>query len=353
MLRKSRRIGQQVEKIVLSSPEVESVFTIAGFQGEPNSGKVYVKLKKERSLTTAQIQEQTRTALSELEKVTISVEDIPFVETGAGKPFEIMLLADNREILHKSATEIKTQIEKIPGFVDITITSQFQNFDNPMEITRRGLKQVVYITANLSDSLGLADAINLAFAVAQPILPDGVELDLGGDSLRVGEVFGSFGVTLGLSIVCMLTVLFLLFGRLLEPLVVGLCLPLSIVGAMLGLLVTQSDFGVISLLGLIFLLGLLDKNALLLMDYINQLRQSGLDRTEAILVTGVVRLRPILMTTSSTVLGMLPIALGLGAGAELRQPLAVAIIGGLITSSLLSLVVVPVLYTLLEDWWGK
>ena len=89
------------------------------------------------------------------------------------------------------------------------------------------------------------------------------------------------------------------------------------------------------------------------MDYINQLRQSGLDRTEAILVTGVVRLRPILMTTSSTVLGMLPIALGLGAGAELRQPLAVAIIGGLITSSLLSLVVVPVLYTLLEDWWGK
>ncbi|MDE5109741.1 MAG: efflux RND transporter permease subunit, partial [Trichodesmium sp. St7_bin2_1] len=353
LLRKSRRIGQQVEKIVLSSPEVESVFTIAGFQGEPNSGKVYVKLKKERSLTTAQIQEQTRTALSELEKVTISVEDIPFVETGAGKPFEIMLLADNREILHKSATEIKTQIEKIPGFVDITITSQFQNFDNPMEITRRGLKQVVYITANLSDGLGLADAINLAFAVAQPILPDGVELDLGGDSLRVGEVFGSFGVTLGLSIVCMLTVLFLLFGRLLEPLVVGLCLPLSIVGAMLGLLVTQSDFGVISLLGLIFLLGLLDKNALLLMDYINQLRQSGLDRTEAILVTGVVRLRPILMTTSSTVLGMLPIALGLGAGAELRQPLAVAIIGGLITSSLLSLVVVPVLYTLLEDWWGK
>ncbi|MGD1704985.1 efflux RND transporter permease subunit [Dapis sp. BLCC M229] len=351
LLRKSRRIAQQIEKIVLSSPEVESVFSIAGFQGEPNRGKVYVKLKKERSLTTTQVQEQTRSALSELEKVTVSVEDIPFVETGAGKPFEIMLLGDNREILHNTATEIQTQIQKIPGFVDITITSQFQNFDNPLEITRRGLKQVVYITANLSDGLGLADAINLAVDVAQPILPDGVELDLGGDSLRVGEVFGSFGVTLGLSVVCMLTVLFLLFGRFLEPLVVGLCLPLSIVGAMLGLLVTQSDFGVISLLGLIFLLGLLDKNALLLMDYINQLRQSGLDRREAILQTGMVRLRPILMTTSSTVLGMLPIALGLGAGAELRQPLAVAIIGGLITSTLLSLIVVPVLYTLLEDWW--
>ncbi|NES69583.1 MAG: efflux RND transporter permease subunit, partial [Okeania sp. SIO2D1] len=351
LLRKSRRVAQQIEEIVLSSPEVESVFSIAGFQGEPNHGKIYVKLKKERSLTTAQIQEQTRKALSELKNISISVEDIPFVETGAGKPFEVMLLGDNLEILYNTAQKIQTQIAKLPGFVDLTIAPQYNNFDNPMEITHRAQKQVIYITANLSDGLGLGNAIDLAVEIAQPILPPGVKLDLGGDSLRVGEVFGSFFVTLGFSVVCMLTVLVLLFGRFLEPLVVGLCLPLSIVGAMLGLLFTQSDFGVISLLGLIFLLGLLDKNALLLMDYINQLRQSGLDRRQAILQTGLVRLRPILMTTSSTVLGMLPIALGLGAGAELRQPLAVAIIGGLITSTLLSLIVVPVLYTLLEDWW--
>ncbi|NEP86118.1 MAG: efflux RND transporter permease subunit [Okeania sp. SIO2C2] len=351
LLRKSRRVAQQIEEIVLFSPEVESVFSIAGFQGEPNRGKIYVKLKKERSLTTAQIQKQTRKALSELKNISVSVEDIPFVETGAGKPFEVMLLGDNREIIYNTAQKIQTQIAKLPGFVDLTIAPQYNNFDNPMEITHRGQKQVIYITANLSNGLGLGNAIDLAVEIAQPILPPGVKLDLGGDSLRIGEVFSSFFVTLGFSVVCMLTVLVLLFGRFLEPLVVGLCLPLSIVGAMLGLLFTQSDFGVISLLGLIFLLGLLDKNALLLMDYINQLRQSGLDRRQAILQTGLVRLRPILMTTSSTVLGMLPIALGLGAGAELRQPLAVAIIGGLITSTLLSLIVVPVLYTLLEDWW--
>ena len=122
---------------------------------------------------------------------------------------------------------------------------------------------------------------------------------------------------------------------------------------MLGLLITQSDFGMISLIGLIFLLGLLDKNAILLIDYANQLRKQGLNRHEAILETGVVRLRPILMTTASTILGMLPLALGLGAGAELRQPMAVAIMGGLITSSLLSLIVVPVLYTLVEDFWKQ
>ena len=352
LLRKSRRVAQQIETVVLSAPEVESVFSIAGFRGEPNQGKVYVKLKDERSLTTAEVQEQTRIALSELKNVTVSIEDIPFVDTGAEKPFEVMLLGDNREILHNTATEIKAEIEKLPGFVDVAVTPQLNNMDRPMEIDRRGGQSVVYITANLSDGLGLGNAIDLAAEVTQPILPADVKLDLGGDTVLVGEVFGSFTVTLGLSVVCMLTVLLLLFGRFLEPLVVGLSLPLSIVGAMLGLLVTQSDFGVISLLGLIFLLGLLDKNALLLMDYINQLRRSGLDRREAILQTGVVRLRPILMTTSSTVLGMLPIALGLGAGAELRQPLAVAIIGGLITSTLLSLIVVPVLYTLLEDWWS-
>jgi multidrug efflux pump subunit AcrB len=100
-------------------------------------------------------------------------------------------------------------------------------------------------------------------------------------------------------------------------------------------------------------LGLLDKNAILLIDYANQLRKKGLNRHDALLETGVVRLRPILMTTASTILGMLPLALGLGAGAELRQPMAVAIIGGLITSSLLSLIVVPVLYTLVEDFWKQ
>jgi multidrug efflux pump subunit AcrB len=122
---------------------------------------------------------------------------------------------------------------------------------------------------------------------------------------------------------------------------------------MLGLLITQSDFGMISLIGLIFLLGLLGKNAILLIDYANHLRATGIELREALITTGLVRFRPIVMTTGSTILGMLPLALGLGAGAELRQPMAVAIIGGLTTSSLLSLIVVPVLYTLVEDGWPK
>ena len=102
-----------------------------------------------------------------------------------------------------------------------------------------------------------------------------------------------------------------------------------------------------------FLVGLLAKNGLLLLDYAKQLRQQGMPREQALIETGAVRLRPIIMTTASSILGMLPIALGWGPGAELRQPMAVAILGGLATSSLLSLIVVPVLYTILEDFYLK
>jgi multidrug efflux pump subunit AcrB len=125
------------------------------------------------------------------------------------------------------------------------------------------------------------------------------------------------------------------------------------VGAMLALLITKSDFGMISLIGFVFLLGLANKNAILLVDYINQLRNAGIERTEAILDTGLVRLRPIMMTTASTLLGMLPIALGFGAGSELRSPMAVAIAGGLVSSTILSLIVVPVVYSILDDWFPR
>jgi multidrug efflux pump subunit AcrB len=117
---------------------------------------------------------------------------------------------------------------------------------------------------------------------------------------------------------------------------------------MLGLWAARSDFGIVSLLGLVFLFGLVNKNAILLVDRVNQLRAGGLARDAAIMEAGPVRLRPILMTTAAAVLGMLPIALGFGAGAELRAPMAIAIIGGLMTSTLLSLVVVPVLYQRLD-----
>jgi multidrug efflux pump subunit AcrB len=205
----------------------------------------------------------------------------------------------------------------------------------------------------LGQDLTIGEATDRAVAEAKAILPAGVSLQLGGDSAQVDEILSSFGATLALSVVCIVLVLLVLFKSWLDTLVIFLSLPLSIVGAMLGLLIVQSDFGMISLIGIIFLLGLTNKNAILIVDYINQLRQTGMSRKAAILEAGPVRLRPILMTTAATILGMVPLAFGLGAGAELRSPMAVAIIGGLVTSTLLSLLVVPVIYDVLDDWRSR
>ncbi|MEL6468792.1 MAG: efflux RND transporter permease subunit [Cyanobacteria bacterium J06623_4] len=363
LLQQTLGYGESLEEDVLRLPEVDSVFTTVGRQGRPNEGRLYIQLKGERDRDTATVQAQLREILSansesgnfesDNSDVITSVENVPFVETGGEKPLQVALLGEDVAILSEAVSEVKTAVEALPGFADVQISGEENTPGQIVEITRESGQRVAYLSANLAPELALGDATDQVVAIAQSIIPPDVSIDLGSDSARIGEVLGSFGRTLALAIVCMLAVLFIPFGRLLEPAVVGLCLPLSVVGALLALLITQSDFGMVSLLGLLFLLGLLDKNALLLMDYANQLRRAGMNRTEAILKTGLVRLRPILMTTASTVLGLLPIALGLGAGAELRQPMAVAIIGGLLTSTLLSLVVVPVLYSLLEDGWIK
>lgn len=349
-LNQSRQVAQKLEAVVLRSPEVQSVFTVVGARtGEPNKGSLYVKLKQERARTTAEVQEQLRSSLPKLADVTISVEDIQFVDTGDQKPLRLALLGEDPVALSRTANAIKARLQKLPGFVDVTATGEVNEQGKVFEIQHLDNRRVAYVSANLS-KLALGDATDRAVAEAKAVLPLNITLDLGGDSARISDIFGSFGVTIGLSVLCILLVLILLFKNLIDPLVIIFSLPLAIVGAMLALLFTQSDFGMISLIGIIFLLGLVNKNAILIVDYINQLRNSGLSRTEAILKAGPVRLRPILMTTAATILGMLPIALGLGAGSELRSPMAVAIIGGLVTSTLLSLIVVPVLYALLDDW---
>jgi multidrug efflux pump subunit AcrB len=152
-----------------------------------------------------------------------------------------------------------------------------------------------------------------------------------------------------LGVSCILAVLVLLFKNWSDPLIIIFSLPLSLIGAIIALIITGQEFSIISAIGIIFLMGLTNKNAILMVDYINQLRSSGLGINNAILEGATVRLRPILMTTGATLLGMLPVALGAGAGSELRSPMAIAIMGGLIASTLLSLIVIPVVYSLLAE----
>ena len=350
LLGEAQKVARELEAKVVPFPDVDSVLTLVGYRGEINGGKLRVKLGGDRRLHTSAIQDRLRQSLPQLPNVEIGVEDIQFVDTGDEKPLQLALFGDNLEQLYSTAAEIRRQMAQQPEFADISITGAGSNRSTISEIEHRDAKRVAFVRANLRPGQALGDATEAAVAIAMPLVPEDVTLDLTGDSAAISTVVGSFSRTLALSVACMFIVLLVLFRRWTDPMVVLLSLPLAVVGAALGLLVARSDFGMIAAIGAIFLLGLLDKNAILIVDYTNQLRQRGVPRTEALLTAGPVRLRPILMTAASTILGMLPIALGFGAGAELRSPMAVAIIGGLLTSTALSLVVVPVLYAVLDDW---
>ncbi|MBN3909622.1 MAG: efflux RND transporter permease subunit [Nostoc sp. NMS1] len=353
-LNDSLQVAKKLEDVVRKSPAVETVFTTVGSrEGEPNKGTLYIKLKEDRTITTGELQDQFRSSLPILPGVTTSVEDIQFVDSGGQKPLQIALRGDDLQALSKAVKAIKERIQRLPGFADVTVTGETNPQGKVFQIERLNNQRVAYVSANLGKDLSLGDATDKVVAEAKAVLPSNVSLNLGGDSASQGEVFSSFGSTLALSALCIVVVLILLFRSWVDPLVIGVSLPLALVGAMLALLITESDFGMISLIGFVFLLGLANKNAILLVDYINQLRNAGTERTEAILNTGLVRLRPIMMTTASTILGMLPIALGFGAGSELRSPMAIAIAGGLVTSTILSLIVVPVVYTILDDWFPR
>ncbi len=353
-LNDSLLVAQRLDNVVLKSPVVESVFTVVGSrEGEPNKGTLYVKLKRDRSIKTAAFEDQLRLALPSIPGVTTSVEDIQFVDTGGQKPLQLALKGNDPQALGKAAKAIKTRLDKLPGFADVTVTGEANAAGTVFEIERQNNLRVAYVSANLGKNLSLGSATDQVKALAKTVLPPGVTLKLGGDSARIDEILKTFAPTIGLSVLCIMVVLFWLFRSWIDPVVIGLSLPLALVGAMLALLLTGSEFGMISLIGFIFLLGLSNKNAILLVDYINKLRASGLSRTEAILQAAPIRLRPIIMTTAATILGMVPIALGLGAGSELRSPMAVAIAGGLVTSTVLSLLVVPVVYALLDDWFPR
>ncbi|MDI9640108.1 efflux RND transporter permease subunit [Geitlerinema splendidum] len=349
-LDQSLQVARRLDEFVLNSPEVESVYTVVGSrQGEPNRGNIYVRLKRDRTLSTADIQDRFRTQLPRIAGVSTSIEDIQFVDTGGEKPVQLRIVGEDLAALNQAANQIRTRLEDIPGLEDVSTTADENAGGTIQQIHRNDGRRIATISANLGQGIAIGEATDLAVAQAQAVLPPEITLDLGGDSARVNEILRSFGSTLALSLICMVIVLFIAFRSVTDTLVIFFSLPLSVVGAMLGLLIVQSDFGMISLIGLIFLLGLTDKNAVLIVDYVNQLRHAGKSRREAILEAVPTRLRPILMTVTSTILGMLPIALGIGAGSELRAPMAVAIIGGLVTSTLLSLIVVPVIYDLLDD----
>lgn len=226
---------------------------------------------------------------------------------------------------------------------------------SPSQINRFDRTKEIVISANLDETMSLGE-FNKAFkerAAKEMKMPQGYRFFEGGDSERMGETFTSMVLALITGVLFIFFILAAQFESYIDPFSIMLSLPMAIVGAILGLLVMDSDLSLMSMIGIIMLMGLVTKNAILLIDFTKQERAKGVERNEALRKAALTRLRPIIMTSTAMILGMMPLALALGPGAEGRAPMAHAIIGGLITSTLLTLVVVPVIYTILDDFKVK
>src|SRR5699024_4639680 len=186
-------------------------------------------------------------------------------------------------------------------------------------------------------------------AINQVTLPDGYEISMGGQSEQMEDAFGQLLLALALGIFLVYTVMAIQFESFTYPFIIMFSMPTMIVGVILGLLLTGISSSVVAMIGLIILAGIVVNNGIILVDYINQLRERGWDRTEAIIESGKSRLRPILMTTLTTVLAMVPMALGIGEGSETQQPMAVTVVFGLTTSTLFTLLFVPVMYVIIDN----
>ena len=423
----------------------------AGDTGTVRDGMVYVKLveKKERRRLQDQLQRTLRARLQQIPGIVPSIVEVG--RMSGEKPLLVNIRGEDIARLKRYGAELKKEMYKIPGVVDLEVTleqdipefrltmdreraadlgvttndvvrtlgslvggqavSTYEDEDGdavdvrvrlplelrqdpaqverlrlavnrgdgsvslvplsemvstnmsntPSEINRQDLTRQVVISANL-DGLPLGEAMNQVKAIASRMkLAPGYRVVFSGEGEDMVESFGYMAEALLLAVIFVYLILAAQFESFIDPFAIMLSLPLSIVGMAGMLFLTGDTINIMSLIGLIMLMGLVTKNAILLVDYAKVLRARGMGRAEAVITAGRTRLRPILMTTLAMIFGMLPLALALGAGAEMRAPMARAVIGGLITSTFLTLLVVPVVYTLLDDfgdwirrrWEGK
>ncbi len=255
-------------------------------------------------------------------------------------------VSDISDLMLKST---KNGIDGRAIMIPATYVATVQQGTGPSQIIRYARQKEIRVDASLSNRF-LGDALGEIMENVKNLkLDPGYTVSIVGEGKQQAESFGNILISLLLAIVFVYIVLAAQFESFVHPFSIMLALPMSIIGAVLALLVFKSSLSVVSMIGIIMLMGLVTKNGILLVDYTNILRGRGLSRFDALLQAGPTRLRPILMTTFAMIFGMMPVALALGEGSEFRSPMGQAVIGGLITSTLLTLFVVPVVYSILDD----
>lgn len=434
-----------MEDIVRKHPEVQSVFTSVGTQGEmmleatsrSERGELLIRLKplNQRKKSTAEVMEVLRRELHGVQEADVRVQSQGMMGSGfMGKPIAIQVKGPDLRILRTIVNDVVKELKRVEGVREVEHTMQEGRPEIKISVDRMkaaqlglrsaqiamtlqsavqgsiptrykvdgneydlrlqlkwndrkdisGLKNILLSTpggtqiplgsvAELVETEGPGQIdrsngmrmIEVTAALYQRdlgntyheirerlgkniTLPDQYTLEYTGQYREMVSAFDSLTFALLLAILLVYMVLAAQFESLIHPLTIMITLPLALTGVIFSLLLSGHTWSVLSLIGTIMLAGIVVNNAIVLVDYINTLRASGKDRKEALLLAGPVRLRPILMTTLTTVLGLLPLAFGMGEGAETQAPLAVVVIGGLSFSTFLTLIVVPVVYLLMD-----
>ncbi|PKR77773.1 AcrB/AcrD/AcrF family protein [Halalkalibacillus sediminis] len=272
-------------------------------------------------------------------------------QSGEELDVRVMLPEDERSTI-EDIEDLKIQSPNGASVSLMTLADVVQD-QGPVTLSRQNQQPQVSVSSEIIDrDLGSVSA-DIQERLDGLDLPDGYSYSMGGEAQDMAEAFGDLALALVFSIFLVYAVMAVQFENFLYPFIIMFSLPATIVGVILGLFVTGMPFSIPAFIGIIMLAGIVVNNAIVLVDYINILRRNGSERWDAIMEAGATRLRPILMTSLTTMLGMIPLSLGLGQGGEAQQPMAVVIIFGLLVSMFFTLLLIPVVYTLFDDLSGK
>lgn len=338
-------ISEQVRNIVRSVPGTRDVETTIE-EGRP---EVRIKVDKNKAsyyeLNVAQVATMVRASINGAIATQYKV---------AGTEVDVNVQID--DISRETYEDLEMMTIMSPkGPVPLRTIADFDVTEGPNVIEREDQERMVYVTADIFNR-NLGDVISdINKEINNMNLPEGYSIKFEGQHKEMEEAFNELTVAMGLAVVLVYAIMAAQFESLLHPFTIMFSIPFATIGIVGGLLISGRAFSVPAFMGAIMLAGIAVNNAIVLVDYINQLRDRGKTVKEAIVEAGPTRLRAIMMTTLTTVLGLLPLALGIGEGGEIQAPLAVTVMGGLLVSTILTLVVVPVLYSIFEDFntWLK
>jgi HAE1 family hydrophobic/amphiphilic exporter-1 len=335
-------LAQNIQKIMAQVPEIADV-RVSRREGRPEQNLIVNREKiADLGLSVSEVAQVIQTNIG-------GTRAGVFRESGEEYPIIVRLQPEDRlTTLDLSNVSVRTAFGRI---LPVSAVVESQRRRSPIEIERINGQRVTYITANLQSGVALGDAIEkLQTELREFALPEGFSIIFSGEYKEQKKAQSDFILSIIMAIILIYMVMAAQFERFLDPLIVMVSVPLAFIGVVPTLLITGTSVNIQSLMGIVMLIGIVVNNAIVLVDYINMMRrEQNLGITQAVLQAGRLRLRPILMTSATTVLGMLPLSIGTGVGGEIQASLARAVIGGLTVSTLITLILIPVVYTSIHE----